>query len=251
MASCSPDAFRRVLQGAIAAIAVATLAIATALPSSAATARIVTRSSLPTAKQLIKEAQKSMSGQSSVRLTSTDASTKQKESVTEDVGKSSGLESIQFGSASANVRLTSQAAYISGNTDGLEKLIGLSSTSAKKVGDKWIVVTKGSTPFKNIVAGGTIGPLTKELFPSSTKSVSVKSDKLNGQSVFALKWTTTESGSNTKIDLALDIASRGASLPIELTATQGSFVSVTQFGSWGEHISVSVPTKTIAYTKVE
>jgi hypothetical protein len=229
--------------------------IGVALPSSgAASARIVPRGSVPSAKQLITETQKSMSGQSSVRLTitSTDKATKQSETVTEDAGKSNGLESIVFGTASANVRFTASAAYVSGNALGLEKIVGLSTKGAKSVGDKWIVVQKGSSQFSNIVNGGTIGPLTKALLPTSSKSVNVRSDKLNGRDVFAMTWTQTSSSSTStaKVDLELDIATTGATLPIELTASQGAFKSVTQFAHWNEHINVIVPKSTIAYSKV-
>ena len=242
----SPFRLQRVLMR-ITLSAVVVVVLGLAVPSAGAASA---RSSTPTAKALIKKTLSSMSSQTSVRLTitSTDKSTKQSETVTEDAGQANGLESIDFGGAIANVRLTSKAAYVSGNALGLEKIVGLSTKGAKSVGDKWIVVDKGSTQFKNIVAGGTIGPLTKALLPTSSKSVDVKSDRLNGHNVFAMTWSQTSSG--TKIDLALDIASSGATLPIELTATQSSFVSVTQFAHWGEHISVPVPTSTIAYSKV-
>ncbi len=213
-------------------------------------ARDLGRSSLPSAKQLINQTLSTMTGQSSVRLTitSTDKSTKQTEKVTEDAGRSNGLESIDFGNATASVRLTTEAAYISGNTLGLEKIVGLSSKGAKSVGTKWITVAKGSSQFKGIVSGGTIGPLAKALLPTSSKSVSVKHVTLNGRDVFAMTWTQTSS--STKINLSLDVASHGASLPIQLTAIQGSFTSITQFGKWGEHIDVPVPKSTIAYSKV-
>lgn len=243
--------WRRILKGFALCSAVGVIVIAPAFSSAgASTARILTRGSIPTAKKLIAETQKMMSGQSSVHLTitSTDKSTKQSETVTEDAGTSYGLESIQFGSATASVRLTSKAAYISGNTAGLESIIGLSKSGAKTVDDKWIVVSKGSSQFTDIVEGGTIGPLTKSLFPSDAKSAKVKSKTLNGQDVFELTWTATSSSS--KIDLALDIAAAGTRLPIQLTATEGDYVSITRFGRWGEHITVSVPTKTISYSKL-
>ena len=223
------------------------VALGLTIPSAGAASA---RSSIPTAKALIKKTLSTMSSQSSVHLTitSTDKSTKQSETVTEDAGKTNGLETIDFGSAIVTVRLTSAAAYVSGNATGLEKIVGLSTKGAKSVSDKWIVVLKGSTQFTNIVDGRTIGPLTKALLPTSSKSVDVKSDKLNGHDVFAMNWTQTTS--SAKVDLALDIASSGATLPIELTATQGSFVSVTQFADWDEHISVPVPKSTIAYSKI-
>ncbi len=246
-----PARFWRVIALVGLSGAVVATVLGVAPPSSgAATARIVPRGSVPSPKQLIAETKKTMSGQSSVRVTinSTDKSTKQSETVTEDAGKSNGLESIVFGTATASVRFTSKAAYVSGNATGLEKIVGLSTKGAKAVGSKWIVVKQGSTQFKNIIAGGTIGPLTTDLLPTSTKSVKVTSDTLNGHNVFAMKWTATENSAT--VDLALDIASSGTKLPLELTATQGSLKSVTQFGRWGEHINVIVPTSTIAYAKV-
>jgi hypothetical protein len=229
----------------------ATIAVGAALPASGAALHSgLGHASLPSAKQLISKTLATMSGQSSVRLTikSKDNSTKQSETVTEDVGKSTGLESIQYGTASANVRLTSQAAYISGNTAGLEHIVGLSSNGAKSVGEKWIVVKKGSSQFTGIVDGGTIGPLAKALLPTSPKSVTVKSSTFDGHDAYAMNWSTSSSGS--KITLALVIASHGASLPIQLTATEGSFISVTSFGNWGETITVNVPKSTIEYSKV-
>lgn len=247
-----PPRFGRALAFVVLSGAVVATVLGVGLPpSGAATHRIVPSGSIPTAKQLITETKKTMSNESSVRvtITSSDKSTKQSETVTEDAGKTNGLESIVFGTATTSVRFTSKAAYVSGNAAGLEKIVGLSTKGAKAVGSKWIVVNKGSTQFTNIVAGGTIGPLTTNLFPSSsTKSVKVTSDKLNGHNVFAMKWTATEN--SAKVDLALDIATSGTKLPLELTATQGSLTSVTQFGRWNEHINVSVPTSTIAYSKV-
>lgn len=248
MFSFASGRIRRAAVGFVLAAVAATTAIAVALPASGAAES--PHSSPPSAKTLISKTLSTMSGQSSVRLTikSNDKSTKQSETVTEDAGKSNGLESIVFGTASASVRLTSQAAYISGNTAGLEKIVGLSSKGAKSVGQKWIVVKKGSSQFSGIVDGGTIGPLAKALLPTSSKSVTVKNTTFDGRGAFTLDWTQSSSGS--KITLDLIVASKGASLPIQLTASQGSFVSVTSFGKWGEHITVAVPKSTIDYSKV-
>lgn len=239
--------FERVVRLIAIGGAATAVAVGAAVPLSGAT---VHTSSLPSAKTLIKDTLTTMSDQSSVHLSinSNDKKTKQSEQVSEDAGRSNGDESIQYGSASAAIRLTSEAAYVSGNTLGLERLIGLTSKGAKTVGDKWIILKKGSSQFTGLVQGVTIVPLAKALLPTSSKSVLVKSGTLNGHGVFAMTWTDTAQGA--KINLALDIASHGATLPIQLTATQGTFVAVTQFTKWGERISVDVPKKTIAYSKV-
>ena len=231
-------------------IAVAVLVSFAVAPVGAALTTSVPRSSLPTVKSVVSATTKAIATETSVRFTvaSTDTKTKQVEEVTEDAGKTAGLQSLILGKAEAFVRLTKTAAYLSGNAKGLSTIFGLPAKDVTTVGTKWILIKSGTTQYTDLAAGGTIGPLASEILPPTSSKVTVSQHKLNGQEATSLAWTQTSSSGSVK--LVLNVAATGKSLPLQLIATTTTDSAVTNFGHWGESITVNIPTKTIAVSKL-
>jgi hypothetical protein len=199
----------------------------------------------PTATAVVAATKKAMDAQKSVHcvISAYDASTKQTTTVTEDASKTRGLETLAVGTAEVKLRLTPTAAYLWGNSKGLSTVFGMSATQIAEVGTKWVFSKPGTSQYADVKSAVSIAPLLGSLLPTKTK-VKIASGHLNGESVHVLSWTTTDSQSKV-VHISLDIAAKGPSLPIRLTALTGKSHEKALFSRWGEGIHVPVPTATV------
>jgi hypothetical protein len=199
----------------------------------------------PTATAVVAATKKAMDAQKSVHcvISAYDASTKQTTTVTEDASKTRGLETLAVGTAEVKLRLTPTAAYLWGNSKGLSSVFGMSATQIAEVGTKWVFSKPGTSQYADVKSAVSIAPLLGSLLPTKTK-VKIASGHLNGESVHVLSWTTTDSQSKI-VHISLDIAAKGPSLPIRLTALTGKSHEKALFSRWGEGIHVPVPTATV------
>jgi hypothetical protein len=81
--------------------------------------------------------------------------------------------------------------------------------------------------------------------------VQLRSTTRSGQKVYVLAWTTTASGSGTKISEQLILAATTKPLPISETTTVNGDSQTVTLGHWGERFTVPVPPATVPYSRVK
>ncbi|MGP8066547.1 MAG: hypothetical protein ACLP81_09325 [Acidimicrobiales bacterium] len=207
-------------------------------PASAAPGKHSTSTAVMAATKKAMDAQKSVH----CVISAYDGSTKQTTTVTEDAGETRGLETLVVGTAEVKLRLTPTAAYLWGNSKGLSSVFGMSASQIAEVGAKWVFAKTGTSQYAEVKSAVSIASLLASLLPAKTK-VKIAAGHLNGKSVDVLSWTTTSQ--SKVVHIVLDVAAKGPSLPVQLTAVTGKSHEKAQFNRWGESIHVPVPTATV------
>jgi hypothetical protein len=170
--------------------------------------------------------------------------------ITADIGSVTGTELIEYGSATATIRVTRKAAYFTGNKAGLAFYIGLPAAAAAKVGKRWVVITPGTSEYKDLAAENTLSALPSSILPAAFLISKVSTATAAGQKVYILDWTTTPTGSKTPISARLTLTATPKVLPVsETITTKGESKTVT-FSNWGAAFTVAVPVLVIPYAEV-
>jgi hypothetical protein len=202
---------------------------------------------------VISAADESILARKSVHLVITGrrtGSTGAAEQIVADIGAATGTESIRSGPAAATIRVTRRDAYFTGNPAGLTSLIGLTAAAAGKVRSRWVDITGGTSEYQDLAAEDTIASLPATILPASGNAVHLRAATRSGRKVYVLDWTTTASGSATKVSEELVLTATAGDLPIsETTAANGDSQTVT-LGHWGERFAVPVPRSPVPYSRV-
>jgi hypothetical protein len=175
------------------------------------------------------------------------------ERIASQVGTSSAAETITQGSAVAAIRLTPQSAFVSGNSAGLTRLIGLPAAAAKRAGDHWIEVAKGTAEYTDLATEETIAALPASILPLDVAPVTLKHELLAGGLADVLSWeATTTSGSGTQLHESLVLAPGASHLPQSETTDTGKQSERVVFLDWGRPFNVTAPTRgtVVAYQAI-
>jgi hypothetical protein len=184
-------------------------------------------------------------------ITAKSSSSSSTEKIIADFGTESGVENISKGKAHLAVRVTPTYAYVSGNSSGLTTILGLSSADAKEIGKEWVSWKAGMSQYTDLKSGITISSVTAVIPKAEGTKLSTHVTK--GAKLYVLKWTTAATSSSPKISNTLTVSARGATLPVEETATtSGGAKETTVFSKWGKHVLVSAPpiTSTISNSQI-
>ena len=169
-------------------------------------------------------------------------------SVIADIGRTSGTETYVSGKESFTITVTPTYAYLSGSATGLTTLMGLTSTEQKKVGTASISMKMGTTQYTTFQSNLTSGAFA-QLLPvaKGTNLLSARDKSTNG---YDLKWTTKATSATPSSTSVLTISSGKKTLPLKEAVSTSVGSSATTFTKWGESVTVTVPSSTIAYAKV-
>jgi hypothetical protein len=129
------------------------------------------------------------------------------------------------------------AVYVSGNSSGLTTLFGLTSAEAKKVGQKWVSWTPGSSQYAQLKADLTLSAVRALLPKAKGTKVATKGAKLS-----VLKWTLPATTSTPALSNTLTLSSGATTLPVtEVATSTGGTRVTTTLSDWGEPVLVSAP----------
>lgn len=172
------------------------------------------------------------------------------EQIVADIGTATGVESIRSGPATATIRVTSAGAYFTGSPAGLTTFIGLSAAAARRAQARWVAIKAGTTEYQDLAAEDTIAALPASILPATGITPRLRTATRSGQQVYVLDWTTTASGSSSKLSERLILAATTQALPISETTTASGDSQTVMLGRWGEHVTVPVPASALPYARV-
>ncbi len=183
-----------------------------------------------------------------VLLTSTTSSLSTK--VVADIGATAGMETITEGSDQVTIKVTPAYAYLSGNAAGLTKIMGLSTTQQKRVGNGTISMKVGTSPYKSLKSSVTM-PVLANILPVVV-GTGLSTVSVGGQQYYELKWSTKATTSTSQSKSLMTLSEGTTVLPLRETVNSTSGTSTTTFSRWGENVNVSAPpaSGTIPYSKV-
>ncbi len=202
----------------------------------------------PTASSVLASAARALAQESSVHVTVATMNGKATTSVVADIGKKNSTETVTSGKESFTIIVTPFYAYLSGTPTGLTVLMGLTSAEQKKVGRSAIAMKKGTSAYTSFEQNLSSSALV-HLLPTVTGTtlLAARDKKTKG---YQLSWTTAASATQTKSSTVMVISSGRKALPVDEHVTTPVGHSTTTFTKWNESIHVTVPTSTIAYSKV-
>ena len=205
-------------------------------------------SGTPSAASVISATSAQLLKEKSVHIAVTSVSTTTKSSISVDLGLSKGQEFLVSGTMKVAVIVTPKAAYLSGNALGLTTVMGLTSAQQSKMGTKWVIMPKGTTPYTNLAKNLTTAALALILPQSKGTKLSASTDKAKD---YRLTWATS-SGSAAKATNVLLISSGTRRLPISQTISTTTGHGSTKYSKWNQDFSVKVPkkSKTVSYKSV-
>jgi hypothetical protein len=203
----------------------------------------------PTAKSVLKAAQKAMLKESGVHVKVTSTNGKDVSKVVVDIGAKYGAETIQDGAKKVSIIVTPTDAYLSGTKTGLTEIMGLTATEQKKVGSLSIVMKAGTTPYQSFEANLTTSVLPTILpaLKGTTFSIGTGSKKS-----YLLTWKTAATSTAGATKNVFTISSGKKTLPLKEVVTSKAGGGTTTFSKWGEDVTETAPpvSATIEYTKV-
>lgn len=202
----------------------------------------------PTAANVLAAAKSALAKVGSVHITVSSLSGTTKSALTADIGKTSGKETYTSGDETFTIEVTPAYAYLSGSKEGLITLMGLTAAEQKLVGTKAISMKKGSSAYTEFQKNLTSGAFTELLPTAKETSLLAARDKATGG--YQLRWVTKASSTEPKTTSLLTVSAGSKALPIKESVTASTGSSVTKFSKWGESVVVSVPTTTVAYSKI-
>lgn len=232
---------RRLAQGLTVLTLLSTAALAAPLCAGAA-------GSSPTATSVITSTKAAMKAAKSVHVKVTSTVDKEKSSVVADIGASAGRETYVEGKATFTIAVNSKYAYLSGSKTGLIDLMGLTAAEQKQVGSDWIAIKKGTSEYTEFDENLTTGSFSD--FLPAPKGTTLLAKRASGSNGYQLSWTTKATSSAPKSSSLLTISSGAKSLPIKEVVTSSDGTSTTTFSKWGESVTVSAPSPTIAFSTV-
>jgi hypothetical protein len=202
----------------------------------------------PTTASVIAAAKTSLAKETGVHIVVSTENDKVLSSVVANIGTSSGFETYKEGKETFTISVTPKYAYLSGSTSGLTKLMGLTAAEAKEVGTKSIIMKKGTSPYTTFETNLTSAAFAQLLPAAKGTTLLAKRDKsTNG---YQLTWTTAATSSSPKTTSVLVISSGSATVPLKESVSTSAGDSHTTFTNWDQPFAVTVPSSTIAYSKV-
>jgi hypothetical protein len=224
------------------ALVSSTLIVAAPLAAHAATTN-------PTTTALITATKAALKKETGVHVKVAAVASKVHSSVVADIGKSSGTEQYVSGDVNFRITVTPTYAYLGGSKKGLISYMQLSAAEQKTVGSASISMKKGTSPYTSFKTNLTSGTTFLSLLPTAkgTTVLAARDKKTNG---YQLSWTAKATSTQPKTSTIMTISSGKKTLPIKEVVTTSTSKSVTTFTKWGENVKVSVPSSTIAYSKV-
>ncbi|HUY42657.1 MAG TPA: hypothetical protein VMU98_02705 [Acidimicrobiales bacterium] len=202
-------------------------------------------SSAPTAATLISATKAQLLKEKSVHISVVSVSTKSKSTVSVDLGLTKGQEFLVSGAMKVGVLVTPKAAYLSGNAAGLTKVMGLTSAEQGKVGQKWVEMSSGTTPYTNLVKNLTTVALEQMLPVAKGTKLSTSSDKAKD---YRLAWTTSSTATATTSNNVMLISSGKKSLPVSQTISTLTGHGVTTYSNWNKDFTVKIPKSSATVT---
>ncbi len=202
----------------------------------------------PTASSIIAAAKTSLAKETGVHIVVSTENDKVLSSVVANIGTTSGYETYKEGKETFTISVTPKYAYLSGSTTGLTKLMGLTAKEAKAVGTKSIVMKKGSSPYTTFKTNLTSAAFS-QLLPAvkGTTLLAKRDTTTNG---YQLTWTTAATSTAPKTTSVLVISSGSSNVPLKESVSTSAGDSHTTFTNWDKPFVVTVPSSTIAYSKV-
>jgi hypothetical protein len=194
------------------------------------------------AKSVVAAAKLAMAKQSGAHLLmeSQASSSSSPELVVADLGTASGAETLSEGNQMLLIRVTPAHGYVRGNEAGLTKMLGLTSAEAKKLGNDWLSVDKGTSQYSDLANGLLMSSLSAVLPPSTGITLSTETTKT--AKLYVIKWTVAQTSSSPKLSRTLTLTSAGTVLPVlETTTAAGGGVGSVAFSKWDEAVHESAP----------
>jgi hypothetical protein len=203
----------------------------------------------PTTKSVLDAAQKTMAKESGVHIYVTSKTGTVKSVVVVDIGATYGQETITSGKNSVRIIVTPSDAYLSGSATGLTKIMGLTAVQQKKVGNLFVVMKAGTTPYTSFHSNLTTTVLSGILPHAKGTKYKVSGDRAKD---YQLSWKTAASGTGSATKSVLTISSGSKTLPIKEVITGTTGGGTTNFSMWGENVVEQAPAaaNTIPYAKV-
>jgi hypothetical protein len=204
--------------------------------------------SKPTAASLIAAANAAIKKENGVHVDVTTVAGKITTVIDAKIGLDNGTETYSSGSENFKITVTPTYAYLSGSKTGLTNVMGLSAAEQKKVGKLSISMKKGSEAYKTFHTNLTSGVLTELIPPSKgTTLLAARDKKTNG---YQLTWKEPATATEGKTTSVMTLSSGAKTLPIRVLVTTAGGESQTKYSKWNDKVSVTVPTKTIPYSKI-
>jgi hypothetical protein len=163
-----------------------------------------------------------------------------------DSAPGGGQQDIRMpGGAQMTVIVVSGVGYVDGNASALNGFLGLPTATAMQLAYRWISFTAADPDYQQVVGGVTTGSVLGEITPVGTL-VKTAPQTVDGQPVIGVRGPAPASSQMPKgSTITLYVAATGRPLPVGCLEGSGSDQTDITLTRWGEHVSVSAPTKAV------
>jgi len=163
-----------------------------------------------------------------------------------DAGLDRGIQriTVRKGSRTGHVTVlvVANTAYVRGDAFTLQNYLGFRAPDAAEYAGTWILIPHDAGGFATVAAGVRLASAIDEAnLPAPL--VSVPATILNGERVVGVASTRRVSGHI--VTETLYVRAKGAPLPVEEVAPQGSSSFKVTFGGWNERVRVVAPSHVV------
>jgi len=163
-----------------------------------------------------------------------------------DAGLDRGIQriTVRKGSRTGHVTVlvVANTAYVRGDAFTLQNYMGFKAPDAGEYAGKWILIPHDAGGFATVAAGVRLASTIDEAkLPAPL--VSVPATTVSGERVVGVASSRRVSGHMTTVTLY--IRAKGAPLPVEEVARQGSNSFKVTFSGWNERVAVDAPSHVV------
>ena len=236
------------LTAAASAAVLALVGAGTALPAAAAG-----RSPQTSASKLLAQALRAASAAGSVHFVDKSSVGSQSQQLVGAISAPTAGESLS-GVAPLAVELVGGTIYVSGAASSLQRALPISATQAQQVGNKWIMVQSGDTPYQTLAQALSLSSALASFTPTGSTARLGKTAKVGGHKVIPIEGRPSSLTKGTSGSVALFVSAKAPHLPVGGTLVLANRTQrlneAVAYTSWGAPVTLSAPTGAVAFSSI-
>jgi len=216
-------------------------------PAGAATTTTTSPSS-HAASSLLSQATTAAEKQTTVHFSVKSSNATEGLTVVGNDGTHSGTEKITLheGSKSGSVegRFVDGKVYFKADDFGLQSYLGVKTSLDSRYANHWLSLSSSDAEYASASASMTV-KATMSQIEVDAPTLAKGTTQVNGVTVKQIKGTVATSDGETGSQAVLDVAAKGAPLPVEFTESgtvdQHTATGIITFSAWGKPLAVGAP----------
>lgn len=204
------------------------------------------------ATQVLSSAETAAKNEKSFHFIDQTGSGKNAERLVGDISNQNGQEELTNPYGTLEVRLVGPTVYVAGNAQSLELALGLTAALAKKYATKWISLISADEPYAKVAEAMLPGAELEDYVPSGDLTIG-KVTTLRKHGVLPISGTAPSTATGKGI-ATLYVSTTAPYVPVggslTGTASENGENEVVAFTAWGESISYTAPSTSVAFSSL-